>query len=165
MIAKNNQGAQMEEKHITTFKQSIVHEVSRTAMFLRANGSQMFDACNFDLTVEQYAVLDAVCNSEHLCQRDLSKVLMKDRSNISRILSILEEKGLLVRKTEMKGKSPVKKVYITQAGTDCVNKIFPILKEKYLEQIAPMKEEEIEMLKVLLKKLRECLKQNTVIQI
>ncbi len=155
----------MGEKHITTFKQSIVHEVARTAMFLRANGSQMFDECEFGLTVEQYAVLDTVYNSEHMCQRDLSKVLLKDRSNISRLLSILEEKGLLIRKTEMKGKSPVKKVYITQAGIDCVNRIFPILKERYLEQISPMKDEEIETLKVLLKKLRDCLKQNTIIQI
>lgn len=154
-----------QENEITSFSESVIREISRTSMYLKIASAHVFDSFDFGLTVEQYIVLDAIYNNTTLCQRDISKIVLKDRSNICRILNILEEKALVVRKIEMKDKRPVKNVYITKKGSKLVQKIFPILKNSYIKTMDGISQEEISTLKVILKKIKHCVSKHVSVQI
>lgn len=46
---------------------------------------------------ECFAALDTISCNKGICQRDLAKLILKDRANTGRILNSLEEKGFIKR--------------------------------------------------------------------
>lgn len=155
----------MCEKNVTSYTQTVKYEIDKTSLFLGVKSSQVFDSFNFGITVEQYHVLDAVYHNRDICQRDIAKLILKDRSNTGRILNILEEKGLIERKADFKENKLVKKVYITQKGIETVDYIFPIIREYYLTAMEDISEEELSTLRKILQKLCACLSKNISMQI
>lgn len=155
----------MQEKDIKFFEQSLTHAMEKTTTYCRLKGAQFFAQHDFGITMDQFCVLEVLSYTEDVCQRDISKKILKDRSNTSRILNILEEKGLLERIVDTKQKRLVKKVYLTPKGKDLLDRIFPKVKESYLKVFEGISEEELSMVKRILEKMRENLSKDTVIQI
>lgn len=153
------------KKQVQSFKEGIGYLIDKTAVYLKVYGSQFFNSKNFGITLEQFIALVALFENDNICQRDLSKLILKDRSNTSRILNILEEKGLIERAIDTKQKRLVKKVCLTQKGRNLILEIGPEIKEAYQKLIAGISDEEIKTLKNILEKLRNNLSQNTTIQI
>ena len=85
-------------------------------MYIRARGSLLLNEFGADITIEQFITLDAIYTCPDLCQRDLAKILLKDRSNVTRILNILENKKLIVREPVTKGNRVVKSAKLTEEG-------------------------------------------------
>lgn len=156
----------MERKNqVKSFRESIGYQIDKTAVYLKVYGSQFFNSKNFGITLEQFIALVALFESDNICQRDLSKLILKDRSNTSRILNILEEKGLIQRIIDTKQKRLVKKVSLTDKGRELLFKIGPEIKQSYESLIEGISEEEIEILRKILEKLRNNLSEYTTIQI
>ena len=82
--------------------------VDKASVYLRLYGSVFLHKAKSDLTLEQFITLDAIANTPNICQRDLAKIILKDRSNVTRILSILENKGYIERLISVKNNRPVK---------------------------------------------------------
>ena len=60
-------------------------------------GQQIFEQYNAGITIDEFAILD-ICNSnEELCQRDLAKLILRDRANTGKFLDSLENKNLINR--------------------------------------------------------------------
>jgi len=155
----------MQEKDIKFFEQSLTHAMEKTTTYCRLKGAQFFALHDFGITMDQFCVLEVLSYTEDVCQRDISKKILKDRSNTSRILAILEEKGLIKRQVDTKQKRLVKKVYLTSKGQDLLEQIFPKVKESYLKVFDGISEEEMAMVKRVLEKMRENLMKDTTIQI
>ncbi|MEI8377873.1 MAG: MarR family transcriptional regulator [bacterium] len=155
----------MLEKDIKFFEQSLTYAMEKTAIYCRLKGAQFFASQDFDITLDQFCVLEVLSYTEDVCQRDISKKILKDRSNTSRILNILEEKELLERKVDIKQKRLVKKVYLTPKGKALLENIFPKVKEEYMKALDGISEEDIAMVKRILEKMRENLIKDTTIQI
>ena len=94
---------------------------------------------NYEITPEQYVVLSMLSEDSLLYQNKLCEELHKDKSNMTRILSVLEEKGLIEKIQSTENKKQVNMIKITARGKEVRNKITPQIqfsREKYLDGIS-----------------------------
>lgn len=155
----------MKEKEIKHYVQSLIYLIELTFIYARVKGAQFFNELNMGVTIDQFTALDAIYCNNDICQRDLSKIILKDRSNTGRILNILEEKEFIKRAIETKGKRLVKKIYITNKGKNLVEESIPKLSQAFLHVFEDISEEEFSTLRKTLGKMKDSLSKTTSIQI
>ncbi|MEI8129542.1 MAG: MarR family transcriptional regulator [bacterium] len=155
----------MREKETCHYTESIIYLMEQTAIYFKIKGAQFFNQLNIGITVDQFVALDAIYANDDICQRDLSKLILKDRSNTGRILNILEEKGFIKRVAETKNNRLVKKVYITKKGKKIIEENQVKLTTAFLKVFDDVSEEEFTNLRKTLGKLKESLSKTTNIQI
>lgn len=155
----------MKEKSVNHYVESVLYAMEQTVVYFKIKGAQFFASLNSEITIDQFAALDAIYCNNNICQRDLSKIILKDRSNTGRILNILEEKGLIKRIVETKNKRLVKKIYITEKGKAIVEDSIPKLKDAFAQIFEEHSEEEFATLRKILERLTNILSQSTSIQI
>ena len=155
----------MEEKENYHYTESIIYALEQTVTYFKIKGAQFFNQLNIGITIDQFVALDAIYCSENICQRDLYKIILKDRSNTGRILNILEENGFLNRMAETKNNRLVKKIYITDKGRDIINENQPKLRNAFKQVFESTSEEEFDVLRKTLDKLKNSLSKTTTIQI
>ena len=77
-------------------------------MLSKAFAIQTFNKLNIEITPEQFIILMALNDNDGIYQRQLANMTFKDRSNINRIVSILERgKCSGVQKKERKHQTRV----------------------------------------------------------
>lgn len=155
----------MKETHVKHYFESVLYLMEQTIIYTRVKGAQFFNQLDMGVTIDQFVALDAIYANENICQRDLSKLILKDRSNTGRILNILEENGFIKREVETKGKRLVKKIYITQKGKDLVEKSIPRLHAAFHQLFEEVTEEEFTALRQIVTKIKDSLSKTTTIQI
>lgn len=155
----------MKEKENCHYTESIVYLMEQVVVYFKIKGAQFCTQMNMGVTIDQFAILDALYTNGDVCQRDLSKIVLKDRSNTGRILNILEELGLTKRIAETKGKRLVKKVYLTDEGRKIVEDSHVKLKAGFHQIFDNVSSEEFKALRQTLDKLKSNLSETTSIQI
>lgn len=155
----------MKEKEIKHYHESTLYLMEQTIVYTRLKGAQFFNQLNMGITIDQFVTLDVLYTNPNICQRDLSKLILKDRSNTGRILNILEEKGFITRAAETKGKRLVKKIYITDKGKETVEQSIPRLHAAFRYLFEEITEEDFAILRNIVSKLKEGLSKTTTIQI
>jgi len=118
-------------------KNIISNEIVSTATLIKVLTLRNFAAYNFEITPEQFVMLDAVVKNEKMYQRQLGELLGKDRANIARLISILEKKELIKKSIDSNGRQ-INRITKTKKGEDLRNKIYPKiskLRESYLNNI------------------------------
>lgn len=147
------------------FTDTIFYQVELTARYTKMLGTQLFGKLGVGLTIEEFSALDTISAHEELCQRDLAKLILKDRANTGKLLDSLEQKGLITRELAIKNNRPVKFVKITKEGlkvyTETYSKLEPhhkIVKERIANT-------DLEKLGELLRDLREILEDTIDIDI
>lgn len=116
------------------YTDSIYYELEQTSRLMKKITSQLFVKLDIDLTMDEYAALDTVSINAGICQRDLAKLLLKDRANTGRILDSLEQKGFITRFIDTKNNRLVKKMGITEDGLRELNMINTKI-ERYLKSL------------------------------
>lgn len=143
-----------KEKHYTD---GMFFEIRLTSRYLSLMGSQAFEKMSFDITFEEYLILDTISYNEGICHRDLAKMLLRDRSNIGKIASALEKKSLIKIKPDIRNNRTVKKIFITEKGIKKCNDIYRKL-EPFIKIInETIKKEEQDIINSYLKKIRKIL--------
>lgn len=155
----------MKEKEIIHYVDGIFYLMEQTVTYSKIKGAQFFNEIKMGVTIDQFVALDAIYCSNDICQRDLSKIILKDRSNTGRILNILEEKEFIKRVVETKRKRLVKKIYITNKGKKLVEESMPKLRQAFLQVFENISEQEFLTLREILNKMKESLSKTTSIQI
>lgn len=155
----------MKEKANCHYAESVIYSMEQAVIYFRIKGAQFFNQLNIGITVDQFAALDAIYCNDDICQRDLSKIILKDRSNTGRILNILEENGFIERLVETKNNRLVKKIYITEKGKKMVEEHQPKLRDAFWQVLEDVSEEEFDVLRKTLDKLKDALSKTTSIQI
>ena len=141
----------MKELHYTD---TIQYELEQTARLMRKLALQLFDSLKMELSVDECVALDTVSCNPNICQRDLSKLILKDRANTGRIISSLEEKELIERNVDTKNNRLVKKLNISEKGKEILQKISHKLKS-YMENVTTtISHEEISKMRDILKIFR-----------
>jgi len=74
-----------------------------------------FQAHGYDVTPEQWGVLRSLRHAEGVNQSQLGENTFKDRHNITRILGLLEKRGLVERRVD-EGDKRAYRVFLTEAG-------------------------------------------------
>ena len=147
------------------FRNTIFYQIELTARYCKLLGAQVFEKFNVGITVEEYTILDTLLSENQLCQRDLAKLILKDRANTGKLLDGLEKKGFITRKLSIKNNRPVKLIEITEDGIrqaeEAANKIRP----HYIEIKEQIANSDVAKVGELLKELRNVLNDTLDIQI
>lgn len=143
-----------DSKHFTD---TIFYQVELTARYTKMLGMQLFGKLGVGLTIEEFSALDTISANNGLCQRDLAKLILKDRANTGKLLDSLEAKGLIERELAVKNNRPVKVVTITEKGTKTYDETYSKLEPHH--RIIKEKIANTDLAKVgeLLRELREVL--------
>ena len=107
----------------TNYTESTYYHMRLTARYVEKFMQQIFDKIGSKVTFDEFIVLEILKAEGVLCQRDIAKILLKDRANMGKILNSLALKGYLDIKVNEKGKRLVKNLYLTQQGVDYIEDI------------------------------------------
>lgn len=134
------------------FGRRIGTTIYNTGVVSRALSSQTFSEKGFELTPEQFLILDLVLEYGELYQRQICEITLKDRGNIARLIKILEEKELIIKEEASNGRR-IFKISATEKG----RKIRNLMKNSAIEirnkLIQNIPEEELEITLNTLKKI------------
>ncbi len=155
----------MARKKVKHYIDSIYYDLELTANIFRVLGNQLFENLGFDMSPVEHATLDTILCNNGICQRDLAKLIFRDRANTGRILDSLEAKGLITRYVDVKNNRLVKKMGVTERGHQKLEEVRGKI-EEYLATIAlATSQEEVEHLQASLRKFREKILQAVSINI
>lgn len=137
------------------FIDSIYYDVELTANVMKVMGAQLFERLGLDLTPMEHAALDTIFCNTGICQRDLAKLILKDRANTGRILDSLEAKGYITRFIDMKNNRLVKKMGVTEKGHRKLEEIRDKIEVYFKDLCSGVAEDEVEQLQAALRKFRQ----------
>lgn len=155
----------MKKEEACHYTDTVLYSMEQAIIYFKIKGAQFFNQLNIGVTIDQFATLDAIYSNNDICQRDLCKLILKDRSNTGRILNILEENGFVERVIQTKNNRLVKKVYITEKGKKIIDDNQEKLRSAFSQVFEDVSEEEFDTLREILNKLKESLSKTTSIQI
>jgi DNA-binding MarR family transcriptional regulator len=115
------------------YTETLIYTIDLTLKKLKIELNQYISSLPPHITSEQFAVLDTIYDKANICQQDVAKILMKDKSNIKRLVEILEEKAYLTRNIGRKNNRLVNYLTISAGGKDVIDANMPKIKQ-YLEQ-------------------------------
>lgn len=136
----------------------------RVGKMIRAIANQKFSKANFPITPEQFTVLTAILDHDGLYQRQIGALTLKDRPNITRIIKILEEKGLVTKTSDI-NKRKIFKINITEKGKQAYNLALPTVLEHWQNSIEGVTDEELISCIKVLNKIKKNLEEKLNIQI
>ncbi len=100
----------------TRYEDSIIYQINSSAKHFDKLFEQFFKEINIGVTAAEHLALMVVCDTKDCCQRDLARVLLKDRANTGKLAKSLEEKGLVKIDATIKNNRAVKILTITEKG-------------------------------------------------
>lgn len=106
---------------------------------IKVHNLDLYARNKFEITPEQYLVLTMINDDEIFNQNKLCELLYKDKSNMARLISVLEEKGLLVKTPKNENGKQANIITITEKGRKLRAEITPIMlksRRNYLRDIS-----------------------------
>ena len=100
--------------------------IHRLYMQMSLGLQHAFQAKGFNITPEQWGVLNRLWENEGMHQSALAQRAAKDRHNITRILNLLEKNGFISRTPDKEDKRRLN-VYLTKEGKALKQKLIPIV--------------------------------------
>lgn len=152
----------MQAKNL--FNQKIGLLLSQIGMLSRVFAIQSFSRNGLEITPEQFTVLAALVEHGDLYQRQICAITLKDRANITRIISILEAQGFVSRQIESQGRQ-IQKVSITEKGNEVYEKALPAILEIWAKTVEDIDEDEMNACFLTLQKIKENLQNNTTLNL
>ena len=106
-----------------------------------------------NLTVSQFAVLEALYHLGPLSQSELGKKILKSNANLTTVVDSLERKTLVIRKRAEEDRRRVT-VYLTEAGRKLIARVFPRHAEVVAKELAFLSDGEKDALSNILRKFK-----------
>ncbi|MBQ7449845.1 MarR family transcriptional regulator [bacterium] len=106
-----------------SYSKSIYYNVRLTSRYIKAFIAQILEDFGLEISSDELFTLDILKCEGSMCQRDLAKLLFKDRANTGKIAQSLEKKGLITISVDQKIKRLVKKLSITKKGKDLLSEL------------------------------------------
>ncbi|MDP5275421.1 MarR family winged helix-turn-helix transcriptional regulator [Chengkuizengella axinellae] len=106
----------------------------------------------FNLTPEQWVVLDSLDVDHGVTQKQLSAKLDKDQTTMVRMINSMKNKGLVMKKSNEYDKRS-HYIYLTNTGMELKVQVVPIVKKAHEQITTDISNHEINALRNLLNKL------------
>lgn len=116
------------------YTDSIYYQLEQTAKYCKYLGMQIFQKLDLPISLDEFVILDILIDNEEICQRDLAKLILKDRPCTGRLLNSLEEKGFIERFVDTKNNRLVKRMKLTPSGIETTQKVTTIIRN-YMNQL------------------------------
>ncbi len=115
----------------------------RSAVRMKGELLRAFRANGFDVTPEQWSVLNKLWEIEGLNQMELAEKTFKDRHTMTRILNLMEDKKWITRKSDRKDNRCFG-IYLTPRGKALKKKLIPIVVRHLARAFAGFRKAELE---------------------
>jgi MarR family transcriptional regulator, organic hydroperoxide resistance regulator len=126
--------------------------INLAAQRLKYELHQSFQAKGYDITPEQWAVLNRLWEEDGLSQVELAERTFKDKPGTTRILNLLEKKGVVVRRPD-ENDGRVLRVFLTKVGRDLRDKLIPCAEEVLTKSGKKLTKDEITQFKQTLHRI------------
>ena len=147
------------------YTDTLAYEIKLTEKYSKMLALQLFTKLEAPISPEEFLVMDVVSCNPEICQRDLAKIIVKDRANTGRLLESLEKKGLIQRVVDVKNNRLVKKIVLTESGKDIFETWFDKVIPIFNKVCSKFTEEEINQTRDVLKRMRDAFQEIVDIQI
>ncbi len=119
--------------------------IERTAKIIKQVMQRRFNALHFDLTVDQWVLLDCLRQQDGQSQNELAEKTFKDAPTVTRIIDLLCKKELTERRSDPTDRRRFK-IYLTQAGQAKIKEILPVVIELRKKGIAQLSRQDYDNL-------------------
>lgn len=107
----------------TKYEESLFYQINSCARYFHLVFEQFVKELNLGISGLEHLALNIIIDTKECCQRDLARIILKDRANTGKLANSLEEKGLIKIELKTKNNRPVKILTPTQKGIKMNNKI------------------------------------------
>ena len=132
---------------------SLGYLIGQTNSLMRYQFNKMIKEKGFNTSVEQWGILNIVNAFPGITQSEIALKGRKDKTNITRMLDLLEKNGNIERKQTKKDRRQYN-IYITDNGIKLLNDIIPISNEVNHQGSKGINKEELIKINSLLKKIQ-----------
>lgn len=151
----------MKEIKSNHYIDTAIYSIDMIIRNLKAELKHKIAKLDIGITSEQFVVLDTIYCYKNIYQEKLSSILMKDKSNTTRIIKILENKELITRTIKKERNRLVYSLNITESGKFLIETNMPIIKNYIAELFTSITDEEVDILYSLSKKFQKDLLNNS----
>ncbi|MBR6298784.1 MAG: MarR family transcriptional regulator [Candidatus Gastranaerophilales bacterium] len=137
------------------YEDSLFYQLNSNAKYFNLLFDNFVKGLNLGLNAQEHLALIIISDKKDCCQRDLAKILVKDRANTGKIASTLEGKGLIKIELKTKNNRPVKILSLTQNGKKICKTIDEKVKPLINKINNEISKEKIEQIKNSLKEFRQ----------
>lgn len=134
--------------------QVILFMLEQTSKVARLYSQREFDAAGLDMTVDQWVLLKIIEDSEELSQMELAGRSGKDPASITRMLDILERKGLVTREN-IEGNRRQYNIILTEAGGDFIAENMKMVEQHRTKSTKGFTKQELESLRDMLTRIQK----------
>ncbi len=111
------------------FTDTIFYRIEKSARYINLMSKEFFEKTHIPLTPDEFRALDTLIYNPQICQRDLAKLILRDRVYTGRVLNSLETKGFVIRTNDIKNNRLVRIPSVTEKGVEvyesCLEKLEP----------------------------------------
>lgn len=134
---KQPKPADLKENTKTKYEDSLFYQINSSAKCFDLLFEQIFKELDLGISGTEHLVLSIILETKDCCQRDLARIILKDRANTGKLAKKLQEKGLIKIEHKTKNNKLVKILTITKKG----EKIHDTAMEKIRPMIDEIKKE------------------------
>ncbi|WP_019914094.1 MarR family winged helix-turn-helix transcriptional regulator [Paenibacillus sp. HW567] len=109
------------------YKELIGFQIIKGEVLIKRKMLGVFMEKGYDLTFEQWTVLNVLYAEPGINQSEIAARTFKDKTNVTRILDVLAKKGYLAREAHDQDRRSYR-IYLTQAGHEMFADLIPHVK-------------------------------------
>ena len=128
--------------------------LEQTVRQMRSYAQRQLDLLQTGITVDQWVLLKIIEERKQISQVELAQVALKDTASVTRILDLLQKKGLTQRIDDEYDRRKYM-ISLTTEGIEFVARNLPIINRLRGQIVQGLSEEEIRSLKQVLAKIRQ----------
>jgi DNA-binding MarR family transcriptional regulator len=132
--------------------------ITKSYWYLKTYFNKLLKENEIGITTEQFSVMMAVYTNSGITQSEIAQMVIKDKTNITRIIDLLEKSNFIRRKRDRNDRR-IYRIYLTQIGNTILKKVFPITEQVDKNGLSNLKINQISELKKSLAKVRETYKE------
>lgn len=148
-----------------TYTNSAYYNIRLTSRMIKLHTLQLLEKINAKISLDEVFTLDILKTNGKMSQRDLAKMLFKDRANTGKLALGLKNKELIDIIIETKKNRITKQLYITEKGEKLLSELWKKSKPFFDKVFVQFSEKEDILLQEMLEKLRNSIKNSLEIQI
>ncbi|MCC0641924.1 MarR family transcriptional regulator [Clostridioides sp. ES-S-0145-01] len=130
----------------------VTSKLISTSLKVKEDLKKMFKQNGYDITTDHYALLRFLWEQDGISQIDLCEKSCKDKSNTTRILDVMKNKGLIVRKVDVKDRRKFQ-IFLTDVGRKLEEPLNKIADVYATETFKTISDEELSLFTEALDKL------------
>ncbi|MFI6497913.1 MarR family winged helix-turn-helix transcriptional regulator [Nonomuraea typhae] len=129
--------------------ESVGFLINRTAVNLKRALQREFRLHGHQVTAEQWALLNRVWEQGGLSQVQLAELTFKDKTNVTRMIEVLERDGLIHRQQDEHDRRTYR-IYATTEGAELRDQLVPLAEDLLERVLEGLVEDDLNLFKRIL---------------